>query len=131
MHNQSIVEQAARKITRLSSRKTFFYLHLLMPHPPLYYIGSKSYQPSPYQNKVSNYLDFWQFTNEQVYTHLILPLIQSQKFKIILTGDHGYRFYPDQINPYLTMTAYYGFPKEQTEQIKSVQDLGSLIYASY
>ncbi|MDE2392706.1 MAG: sulfatase-like hydrolase/transferase [Cytophagales bacterium] len=131
IHNRSIVEQAARKITRLSSRKTFFYLHLLMPHPPLYYIGSKSYLPSPYQDKVSNYLDFWQFTNEHVYTHLILPLIQSQKFKIILTGDHGYRFYPEKINPYLTMTAYYGFPKGQTKQIKSVQDLGSLIYASY
>jgi hypothetical protein len=131
MHNRSIVEQAAHKITRLSSRKTFIYLHLLMPHPPLYYIGSKSYQPSPYQDKVSNYLDFWQFTNEHVYTHLILPLIQSQKFKIILTGDHGYRFYPEKINPYLTMTAYYGFPKSQIDRVKSVQDLGSLIYASY
>jgi hypothetical protein len=29
------------------------------------------------------------------------------------------------------MTAYYGFPKDQTDQVKSVQDLGSLIYASY
>jgi hypothetical protein len=131
IHNRSIVEQAARKITRLSGRKAFFYLHLLMPHPPLYYLGSKSYQSSSYQDKVNNYLDYWQFTNEHVYTHLIRPLIQSQQFKIILTGDHGYRFYPEKINPYLTMTAYYGFPKAQTEQIQSVQDLGSLIYASY
>jgi hypothetical protein len=29
------------------------------------------------------------------------------------------------------MTAYYGFPKWQVDQVKTVQDLGSLIYASY
>jgi hypothetical protein len=102
-----------------------------MPHAPLSYTGSNSFKPSPYSNKVSNYLDYWHFTNQIVLKKLLNPLIKSQKFKIILTGDHGYRFYPDQINPYLTMTAYYGFPKDQTDKVKSVQDLGSLIYASY
>jgi hypothetical protein len=29
------------------------------------------------------------------------------------------------------MTAYYGFPKWQVDQVKSVQDLGSLIYSNY
>ena len=131
LHNRSIVEQSAAKLNRLSHPQLFIYLHLLMPHAPLQYKGSNSYKPAPYQNKVSNYLDYWHFTNQIVLKKLLSPLIQSQKFKIILTGDHGYRFYPAQINPYLTMTAYYGFPKDQTNQVKSVQDLGSLIYASY
>jgi hypothetical protein len=131
LHNSSIVEHSADKLNRLAQPNLFVYLHLLMPHAPLHYKGSNSYNPAPYQNKVSSYLDYWHFTNQIVLDKLIRPLVQSQKFKIILTGDHGYRFYPDQINPYLTMTAYYGFPKAQTEQIKSVQDLGSLIYASF
>lgn len=132
LHNSSIVEHSAVKLNRLAQPHLFVYLHLLMPHAPLQYKGSNSYKPAPsYQNKVSSYLDYWHFTNQIVLDKLIRPLIHSQKFKIILTGDHGYRFYPDQINPYLTMTAYYGFPKDQTDQVKSVQDLGSLIYASY
>ncbi len=131
LHNSSIVEQSAAKLNRTSHSQMFIYLHLLMPHAPLHYKGSISYKPAPYQSKVNNYLDYWYFTNQIVLDKLIRPLIQSQKFKIILTGDHGYRFYPDQINPYLTMTAYYGFTKDQTDQVKSVQDLGSLIYASY
>jgi hypothetical protein len=131
LHNSSIVEHSADKLNRIYQPNLFIYLHLLMPHAPLHYKGSNSYKPAPYQNKVSSYLDYLHFTNQIVLDKLIRPLIQSQKFKIILTGDHGYRFYPDQINPYLTMTAYYGFPKSQTDQVKSVQDLGSLIYASY
>jgi hypothetical protein len=131
LHNRSIVEQSAYKLNRLSHPQLFIYLHLLMPHAPLNYTGSNSYKPSPYSNKVSNYLDYWHFTNQIVLKKLLNPLIKSQKFKIILTGDHGYRFYPAEINPYLTMTAYYGFPKWQVDQVKSVQDLGSLIYASY
>lgn len=131
LHNSSIVEHSAVKLNQISHPNLFIYLHLLMPHAPLHYKGSISYKPVPYQNKVSSYLDYWHFTNQIVLDKLIRPLIQSQKFKIILTGDHGYRFYPDQINPYLTMTAYYGFPKNQTDQVKSVQDLGSLIYANY
>jgi hypothetical protein len=131
LHNSSIVEYSSVKLNRASNSQMFIYLHLLMPHAPLHYKGSISYKPAPYQNKVNNYLDYWYFTNQIVLKKLLSPLIQSQKFKIILTGDHGYRFYPDQINPYLTMTAYYGFPKDQIDQVKSVQDLGSLIYASY
>ena len=131
LHNRSIVEQSAAKINRQTQPQSFIYLHLLMPHAPLSYTGSNSYKPSPYSNKVSNYLDYWHFTNQIVLKKLLTPLIKSQKFKIILTGDHGYRFYPAQINPYLTMTAYYGFPKGQIDQVKTVQDLGSLIYASY
>lgn len=131
LHNRLIVEQSAAKLNRLSHPPLFIYLHLLMPHAPLHYKGSISYKPAPYQSKVNNYLDYWYFTNQIVLKKLLSPLIQSKKFKIILTGDHGYRFYPAQINPYLTMTAYYGFPKNQIDQVKTVQDLGSLIYASY
>ena len=131
IHNRSIVEQSATQINRLTQSQSFIYVHLLMPHAPLSYTGSNSFKPSPYSNKVSNFLDYWHFTNQIVLQKLLNPLIKSQKFKIILTGDHGYRFYPSEINPYLTMTAYYGFPKWQVDQVKSVQDLGSLIYASY
>ena len=52
--------------------------------------------------------------------------MKENKYRIILTGDHGYRG-DDRINPQNTFTALYGFDKADVDKIKSVQDLGSLI----
>ena len=50
----------------------------------------------------------------------------QNRLKIIITGDHGFRSDP-QINPYNTFAAFYGFEKNEIDQLKSVQDIGKLI----
>jgi hypothetical protein len=130
-HNRFLIEKGAKNIKSLANRPSFIYVHLLMPHMPYEYKGAKNYSAISNINTVENYFSYWKFTNTLIQNSFLNPLVKSDKFKVIITGDHGYRFYPSEINPYLTMTAYYGFPKWQVDQVKSVQDLGSLIYASY
>lgn len=130
-HNQFIIDHAFQQISEAKQKNAFYYVHLLMPHLPFEYAGKQKYKAMSTLNSVDNYIPYYQFTNELVYTELIKPLVDTKAFKVIVTGDHGYRWNRSSINPFLTMTAYYGFPKDQTQQVKSVQDLGSLIYASY
>jgi hypothetical protein len=101
-----------------------------MPHAPLHYEGELNFKLNKSLNSNENYFNYWNFTNHMLLNKLLQPLSQSNKFKIIVTGDHGYRNNPTLINPHKTFTAYYGFDHEQITQIKSVQDLGSLIYAN-
>ena len=102
-----------------------------MPHTPFEYKGLKNYQATNALNKIENYISYWQFTNSLVLEKLLMPLVKSNKFKIILTGDHGFRGEMDKINSYKTNTAYFGFDPTLVSKVKSVQDLGNLIYASY
>jgi len=130
-HNQFIIDHAFQQILEAKQKNAFYYVHLLMPHLPFEYAGKQKYIAKSTLNSVDNYIPYYQFTNKLVYAELIKPLVESKAFKVIVTGDHGYRWNRSFINPYLTMTAYYGFPKSQIDRVKSVQDLGSLIYASY
>lgn len=130
-HNQFLINHAFQQISETKQMKAFYYVHLLMPHLPFEYAGKQKYITKSTLNSVDNYIPYYQFTNKLVYAELIKPLVNTKAFKVIVTGDHGYRWDRSSINPYLTMTAYYGFTKDQTQQVKSVQDLGILIYASY
>lgn len=130
-HNQFLVENAFRQLHKSKQKQSFYYIHLLMPHLPFEYYGKQKYVAKSNLNTIQNYIPYYQFTNKLAYSELIKPLVDTQHFKIIVTGDHGYRWDRSVINPYLTMSAYYGFPKSQVDKVKSVQDLGSLIYASY
>ena len=130
-HNQFLIDNAFRQLLKTKQKQSFYYIHLLMPHLPFEYYGKQKYVAKSNLNTIQNYIPYYQFTNKLVYAELIKPLVDTHQFKIIVTGDHGYRWDRSAINPYLTMSAYYGFPKSQVDQVKSVQDLGSLIYASY
>jgi hypothetical protein len=61
---------------------------------------------------------------------MLTTLIKENKFRIILTGDHGYRG-DNRINPHYTFAAFYGFDQVSIDKIQSVQDLGSLIYGGF
>jgi len=110
-------------------KKVFIYLHLLMPHLPTEYLGNKNFRIKNL-NSFENYISYWQFTNSLALEKLLMPLVKSNQYKIILTGDHGYRG-NSKVNAHKTFTAYYGFDPSQVLKIKSVQDLGSLIYANF
>lgn len=130
-HNKFLVENGYKIIKPLAGKKVFIYIHLLMPHSPFAYEGENKFELSGNLNNVESYKKYWHFTNNLVKMKLLDSLVQSKAFKIILTGDHGYRGESEKVNPHKTMTAYYGFEKSQIVKINSVQDLGSLIYASY
>ena len=57
-------------------------------------------------------------------------LTKENKYRVIISGDHGFRGYKT-LNPNYTFTAIYGFDESSIKKIKSVQDLGSLINSGF
>lgn len=125
-HNKYIFNHLTKSLKTLTNHKTFAYIHLFMPHSPMQY---KPSFPIRTVNNIINYKAYWKFTNQKL-DPLLTSLIKENKYKIILTGDHGYRG-DKRINPHYTFTAYYGFDQESIDKIQSVQDLGSLINGSF
>ena len=124
-HNKYIIENLADSLASLSNSNTFIYVHLWMPHSP--YIFSPNYKLK--KSNISNYKTFWDFTNLKMDT-LLSSLTKSNKYRIIFTGDHGFRD-DIRINPFKTFAAFYGFDKKILNDVKSVQDIGSLINSSF
>ncbi len=119
-HNKKIFETLTDSLQRLPANNLFIYVHLLIPHSPFVY-----YDEFNKPRSTANYLAYWRFANTKVQG-LLDKLIQANKYRIIVTGDHGYRAEP-RINAQYTATAFWGFRAEDIEQIKCVQDLGMLI----
>lgn len=107
------------------NRNTFVYVHLLMPHTPFMYDNEFKFM----KTTTKNYLEYWKFTNNKLEV-IIEEIIKSNKMKIIITGDHGYRF-ESKLNPKHTFLALYGFDDIIVNDIKTVQDLGSLINSNF
>lgn len=125
-HNKYIFKNLDDTLNTLYNKKTFAYIHLYMPHSPMQY---KPNFPIRTENNIVNYKAYWDFTNKKLNI-LLTDLIKSNKFRIILTGDHGYRS-EKRINPNYTFSAFYGFNQESIDKINSVQDIGSLINGSF
>ena len=127
-HNKYIFNHLVDTLNTLTNTKTFIYTHLYMPHSPMQYMPDFSIRK---ENNLKNYKAYWDFTNQKLNT-LLTDLIRRNEYRIILTGDHGYRFTSDKrINPHYTFSAFYGFNQESIDKINSVQDLGSLINGGF
>ena len=127
--NRYNIENTPKALNRIK-QNSFIYIHLLMPHGPYEYKGTNvSFKDLKSIEKLDNYYEYWKFCNMTI-TPLLKELTKENKFRIILTGDHGYRG-DLRINPHYTFTAFYGFDKKATDSIKSVQDIGSLINSGY
>jgi hypothetical protein len=109
----------------IGTKKEFVYAHILMPHAPFSYNDEFEFRPTT----TDGYLSFWNFTNLKISPTLDF-LVSSNKYKIIVTGDHGFRS-EGLIDPHLTFAAFYGFDDKSLSEISSVQDLGSLISAQF
>jgi len=125
-HNKYIFNHLADTLNTLTNNKTFAYIHLFMPHSPMQYKPDFSIRT---ENNILNYKAYWDFTNHKLNT-LLTDLIRGNKYRIILTGDHGYRS-EKRIDPQYTFCAFYGFNQETIDKINSVQDLGSLINGGF
>jgi hypothetical protein len=122
-HNKRIINDINSEIEKADA-KTFIKIHLYMPHAPLYY--EPEFKKLELKN-INNYLQYWNFTNKKL-TEMFSKL-NKNKYRIILTGDHGLRGMPT--NPHSTFTAFYGFDSTALKNIHSVQDLGNLINGSF
>jgi hypothetical protein len=125
-HNKYIFNHLVDTLRTINQPKTFTYTHLYMPHSPMQF---NPLFPIRTVNNLINYKAYWNFTNQKL-DPLLTSLIKENKYRIILTGDHGYRG-DKRLNPHYTFTAFYGFNQASIEKIKSVQDLGSLIYGGF
>ena len=55
-----------------------------------------------------------------------LSELNLENDKIIIMGDHGFRSNID-MDPYNSFGAFYGFEKEDLNEVNTVQDVGLLI----
>lgn len=120
-HNKYLFNKLPDTLSLIKSNKFFLYSHFYMPHNPILYRPEIQLLP----NNFTNYLLFWNFTNSKI-KDLIVELTKKNKYKIIITGDHGYKG-DKRFNPNLTFSAFYGFNEEIPMFGGTVQDLGYLI----
>jgi hypothetical protein len=126
-HNTYILNILPNKIKQNKIAKSFTYIHLFMPHEPLF-LGASF----PLKNNINfdNYFLFWKFTNNKM--EAFLDSISKQgEYRIILTGDHGFRKNEHKENFHYTFTAFKGFDSLALKQIESIQDIGLLINAGF
>jgi len=124
-HNKKILETLADTMSQVSPR-TFVYAHLMMPHKPFQHNPDF---PLRITNTLSDYKDYWQFSNQKI-ADLLQKLTAENKYRIIITGDHGYRR-SDSLDPKNTFSAFYQFDSSAVNQVHSVQDLGSLVNSCF
>jgi hypothetical protein len=125
IHNKNVLNKLNKLNISNLNNNTFLYAHLFLPHNPFVFSPEFRFK----KLNTSNYISFWKFTNTKMIS-LLNNLSKENKFRIIVTGDHGYRS-EIRINPNNTFAAFWGFEKRDVELIKSVQDIGSLINGYY
>ncbi len=121
-HNIDLLNHLPSKLEEEKlPNKAFVYVHLYMPHNPF---SLASEFTNPETDNFKRYLAYWKFTNQKLQA-LLSELNRENKYRIILTGDHGLR--ESVTNSHLSFSAYYGFEGYDLNKIVSVQDIGSLI----
>jgi len=126
MHNRYILDSLPNALMKING-KSFIYAHLFMPHDPYEYFNEFKTNSKTNPNK---YFDYWKFTNTKLDVFLT-KLTKENKYRIIITGDHGYGNIGGSFKAEDTFTAFYGFDSTAIKSINSVQDLGSLINGSF
>ena len=126
-HNAYILNNLPSILNEQKNKKSFTYVHLFIPHAPFYY-GEEF--PVQHVINFENYFSFWKFTNTKI--EALLDSINKQgNYRIILTGDHGYRRNEHKENFHYSFTAFKGFDSLELKQIESIQDIGLLINAGF
>jgi hypothetical protein len=131
-YNKTVLNLINDSLPLLNDSRVFIYAHLLMPHPPFYH---ESPNISLTKINLRNYIKYWKFTNSLIDS-ILNNQSNIQNLKIIISGDHGFRNpivneNDPRLNKNKTFLALYGFDNLNINEIKSVQDLGSLINSNF
>jgi uncharacterized protein (DUF486 family) len=125
-HNIEILDHLPSKLEEEKLPNTaFVYVHLYMPHYPFSLTPEFT---NPETDNLKRYIAYWKFTNQKLQA-ILSELNKGNRYRIILTGDHGLR--ESRTNPHHSFSAYYGFDGYDLDKIGSVQDIGSLINSAY
>ncbi|MFM1930437.1 MAG: hypothetical protein RL387_1765 [Bacteroidota bacterium] len=125
-HNKDILENLPSHLEKEQiGNKAFVYVHLYMPHNPFSLAPEFN---NPETDNFKRYLAYWNFTNKKL-EELLSKLTKENKYRIILTGDHGLR--ESITNAHASFSAYFGFEGFDLNKVKSVQDNGNLINSSF
>ena len=109
---------------------SFYYFHYYAPHSPFSYFDQ--FKLLDEDNNLSdhdlliNHAKYRRFMLKKLTEVLSLPKFNN--VRIIITGDHGFR--SNLTDERITMSAFKGFEKKSINQIRTVQDIGSLILHS-
>jgi hypothetical protein len=126
-HNAYILNNLPTILRENKNKKSFTYVHLFIPHAPFYY-GEEF--PVKHVINFENYFSFWKFTNTKM--EALLDSINKQgDYRIILTGDHGYRRNEHKENYHYSFTAFKGFDSLALKQIETIQDIGLIVNAGF
>lgn len=111
------------------SKNTFHYFHYFAPHSPHSYFDEYIYKEGDHINEnIFNYhVNYRRFMLNKLIK--VLKLKKFENTRIIITGDHGLRSDLTKFND--TMSAFKGFEEESISQLRSVQDIGTLILKSF
>jgi len=126
-HNNYILNNLTNELGTIKNNKRFIYAHLFMPHPP-FDLGAEF--PIKHSINFENYFLFWKFNNTKMEA-LLNSINKVGDYRIILTGDHGFRKNEHNENFHYTFTAFKGFDSLALKQIESIQDIGLLINAGF
>jgi hypothetical protein len=126
-HNNYILNELSAQLEANKNKKSFVYAHLFMPHTP-FDLGAEF--PIKHSINFENYFLFWKFNNTKV-EGLLNSINKVGDYRIILTGDHGFRKNEHNENFHYTFTAFKGFDSLALKQIESIQDIGLLVNAGF
>ena len=127
-------ESVFEKLKTLDPKENnLYYFHFFAPHEP--FTWGEEYHSENTLSKsertpeveLDEHIKYRRF-----FLNKVLPLIISEKFKssrIIIVGDHGFRFNRNEINPRLTNVYLYNYPNGIVKGSDYVvQDLDTIIY---
>ena len=121
-YNKMVFNESLDYINELKSDDNHFvYVHFFMPHHPFYY--EKEFADMPIT--LENYVAFWNFSNKKIQSYLD-SINNLSSYKIVITGDHGYRG-DSRLKTNVTTSAFYNFDSTEVSQISNVQDIGKLL----
>tara|TARA_B100001059_G_scaffold95104_1_gene94330 strand:+ start:19999 stop:21393 length:1395 start_codon:yes stop_codon:yes gene_type:complete len=109
------------------NKNNFYYFHYYAPHSPFSFFNDFPYVESsdPDQNFINHY-KYRRFMMDKLIH--VLSMEKFNNVRIIISGDHGFR--SDLTVQKNTMGAFKGFEGKSIEQMRTVQDIGSLILHS-
>lgn len=126
-YNTYILNNLPAILRENKNKRSFTYVHIFIPHAPFYY-GEEF--PIKHVINFENYFLFWKFTNTKMEA-LLDSINKHGDYRIIITGDHGYRRNEHKENYHYSFTSFKGFDSLALKQIESIQDIGLLINAGF
>lgn len=132
IQGESIFEYSRRemlnKLENLNPmNNNFYYFHFYAPHDPFSYFDE--FQRDEKLSNTENYIQFRRFFLDKLF-----DLLQQQNLsnsRIIITGDHGFRYGDSLIDKYMTSLYLKGYDEIESVDSLFVQDLGYLINESF